>query len=112
MSSSQVVGFWLTKKIGIRKGKLLPTETKKKTVKELNEIFLQSKSAVLANYQGISAPELSALRLHMKNSSVKFFVTKNTLARVAAKGTSFEVLESDFKEILNQIQKKRTHYID
>ena len=75
----------------------MPTEAKKQTVKDLNEIFLKSKAAVLANYQGISAPDLCALRLHMKNSSVKFFVTKNTLARVAAKNTSFEALESDFK---------------
>lgn len=75
----------------------MPTEAKKKTVKELNEIFSKSKSAVLANYQGIPAPDLCALRLHMKSKSVEFFVTKNTLAQVAAKDTAFEALESDFK---------------
>lgn len=75
----------------------MPTEAKKEAVKNLNEIFSQSKSAVLANYQGISAPDLCALRLHMKNSAVKFLVTKNTLAQVAAKDTPFEVLHSEFK---------------
>ena len=75
----------------------MPTEIKKQVVKDLNQIFLKSKSAVLANYQGISAPDLCALRLHMKNRGVEFFVTKNTLAQVAAKDTSFEILKSHFK---------------
>lgn len=75
----------------------MPTEAKKQAVQNLNEIFSKSKAAVLANYQGISASDLAALRLHMKNRSVSFFVTKNTLAQVAAKNTPFEVLEADFK---------------
>lgn len=74
----------------------MPTAAKKETVKNLNQKFSKAKSAVLANYQGISAQELGALRRLMRERSVDFFVTKNTLARRAVPNTPFEALESDF----------------
>lgn len=75
----------------------MTTPAKQQAVKELNEMFLKAKSAVLVNYQGISAPALGKLRQHMRDRSVKFLVTKNTLAQRAAKNTSFEALESSLK---------------
>ena len=59
-------------------------------------MFLKAKAAILANYQGIDAPELTQLRRHMRAQSVDFRVIKNTLARQAAKDTPFEMLDEQF----------------
>ena len=75
----------------------LITKIKIKKVKELNEVFQKVKAAVLADYQGIDAPELTQLRRHMRTQSVDFRVIKNTLARQAAKNTPFEMLDEEFK---------------
>ena len=66
-------------------------------VEELHDIFSKAKSAVVANYQGIDAKGITALRVYMRSRSVNFRVVKNTLARRAVKGTSLEVLGEDFK---------------
>ncbi|QPJ66740.1 MAG: 50S ribosomal protein L10 [Candidatus Nitrohelix vancouverensis] len=75
----------------------MPNAEKIKAVEELTEVFQKAKSAVLANYQGIDALEITALRAHMKERSIEFRVIKNTLAREAAKNTSFEVMSDQLK---------------
>ena len=70
---------------------------KVEAVKELHDVFSKAKSAVMANYQGIDAQGITALRVHMRSRSVDFLVVKNTLARRAAKDTVLEVLGEDFK---------------
>ena len=75
----------------------MPTEAKNEAIKGLNDKFVRAKSAVLTDYQGITAPAMSQLRAHMRGQSVDFLVIKNTLARLAAKNTPFEVLDSSFK---------------
>jgi len=74
----------------------VPNAEKIKKVEELNGVFLKAKSAVLANYQGIEAPELTQLRSHMRSRAIDFRVVKNTLAREAAKNTPFELLDKEF----------------
>ena len=69
---------------------------KQEAVKELNEVFQKASAAVLANYQGIDANSITAMRASMKNQSVEFRVVKNTLAKLAAKNTPFEVLDANF----------------
>jgi len=75
----------------------VPTPAKQQAIDELNEVFSRAKSAVLTNYQGIPADELTAFRAEMKSRSLEFRVTKNTLAQIAVKGTPFEALQSEFK---------------
>jgi large subunit ribosomal protein L10 len=75
----------------------VPNAEKIQKVEELNGVFLRAKSAVLADYQGIDAPELTRLRSHMRSRSVDFRVIKNTLARQASKNTAFELLDKEFK---------------
>jgi len=58
---------------------------------------LKAKAAILADYQGIEAPDLTLLRSHMRSKSVDFRVIKNTLARQASKNTPFELLDEEFK---------------
>ena len=70
---------------------------KVEAVKELHDVFSKAKSAVVANYQGIDAQGITALRVHMRSRSVGFRVVKNTLARRAVKDTVLEVLGEDFK---------------
>ena len=65
-------------------------------VKELHDVFSRARSAVVANYQGIDAKGITALRVHMRSRSVDFRVVKNTLARRAVKDTALEVLDKDF----------------
>ena len=69
----------------------MPTEEKNDVIKDLNERFTRAKGVVLADYQGITAPALGQLRVHMRDHSVDFLVIKNTLARLASKNTSFDV---------------------
>ena len=66
-------------------------------VEELHGIFSRAKSAVVANYQGIDAEGITALRVQMRSRSVDFPVVKKNLARRAVRDTSLEVLGEDFK---------------
>ena len=75
----------------------MANSVKVEMVKELHGMFSRAKSAVVANYQGIDAEGIAALRVHMRSRSVDFRVVKNTLARRAVKDTSLEVLSEDFK---------------
>ena len=72
-------------------------------VKELHDVFSKAKSAVVANYQGIDAQGITALRVHMRSRSVDFRVVKNTLARRAVKDTVLEVLGEDFKGPISMV---------
>jgi large subunit ribosomal protein L10 len=75
----------------------LATESKKESIDSLNEKFSRATSAVLARYKGITANEMNSLRSHLRERSLEILVVKNTLAKIAAKDTPFEVLDSDFK---------------
>ena len=75
----------------------MANQVKQETVKELNGVFQKATAAVLADYQGIDAPSITALRSSMKSRSVEFRVIKNTLAKLAAKNTPFEALDENFK---------------
>ena len=75
----------------------MTNSVKVELVEELHGVFSRAKSAVVANYQGIDAEGITALRVHMRSRSVDFRVVKNTLARRAVKGTSLEVLGDDFR---------------
>jgi large subunit ribosomal protein L10 len=75
----------------------LPTPAKQQTIDELKDVFTRAKSALLAHYHGISAEDMTALRVHMRERGVDFRVIKNTLAQKAAKDTPLEILGGDFK---------------
>ena len=75
----------------------MANSVKVEMVEELHGMFSRAKSAVVANYQGIDAEGITALRVHMRSRSVDFRVVKNTLALRAVKDTSLEVLSEDFK---------------
>ena len=54
----------------------MANSVKVEVVEELHGIFSRAKSVVGANYQGIDAEGITALRVHMRSRSVDFRVVK------------------------------------
>ena len=75
----------------------MPTEAKNEAIRTLSDKFSRASSAVMADYQGISAAGLTEVRGFMRERSIEFMVVKNTLARLAAKNTQLEVLDGNFR---------------
>ena len=63
----------------------------------LEKAFHGSESAVLVDYKGLNVPQVTELRRQLRGAKASYKVVKNTLARRALKGTSFEALERHFK---------------
>jgi large subunit ribosomal protein L10 len=64
---------------------------------ELREAFLQAETAVLVDYRGITVPQVTELRRQIRASGARYRVVKNSVAKRAAAGTSFETLTPEFK---------------
>ena len=67
---------------------------------ELNELqaaFQKSATAVLVDYRGVTVPQVTELRRQIRAAGANYRVVKNTLARRAAKGTTFESVLDHFK---------------
>ncbi|MFM8844397.1 MAG: 50S ribosomal protein L10, partial [Gammaproteobacteria bacterium] len=65
-------------------------EDKKALVKEVAEIAAVAQSVVAAEYRGITVSQMTELRAKARAQGVYMRVVKNTLARKAMVGTSFE----------------------
>lgn len=68
----------------------MSTEIKKSEVEELHELFKKSNCAIIAEYRGVKAQDLTALRKELRAAGGKLRVAKNTLAKLAVKDTAFE----------------------
>ncbi len=75
----------------------LRLEDKKAVVKEVNAVAGDSITAVAAEYRGLSVAEMTELRSEARNAGVYLRVVKNTLARLAVKGTDFECMHDTLK---------------
>ena len=75
----------------------LNLEQKKAVVAEVHELALTSQSLVAAEYRGLSVPQLTNLRDKARKSGVHMQIIKNTLARLAVTGTSFECISPQLK---------------
>lgn len=69
---------------------------KKAEVEVLNQRFSSDELVVVAHYQGLTVTELTELRSALRAEGASFKVTKNSLAKLALKGTRFEQLEGMF----------------
>lgn len=65
-------------------------------IKELNERFTNDELVVVTHYSGLSVSDLSELRSDLREENASFKVTKNSLAKLALKGTQFEALDGLF----------------
>ena len=64
---------------------------------QLEKAFKGSDSAILLNYKGLTVPQVTDLRRQLTKAKSGYKVVKNTIAKRALKGTSFEVLEKHFE---------------
>jgi large subunit ribosomal protein L10 len=68
----------------------LNLEDKKALVAEVAEVASKAQSVVAAEYRGLSVGQMTELRAKARTQGVYMRVVKNTLARKALAGTSFE----------------------
>ena len=68
----------------------LNLEDKKALVAEVAEVAAKAQSVVAAEYRGLSVGQMTELRARARKQGVYMRVVKNTLARKALAGTSFE----------------------
>ncbi len=69
-------------------------EAKGKVVSELSDLLNSSKATFVADYRGMDVEAVNKLRGELRLLGVDYRVAKNTLLRLAAKGTSAEGLEA------------------
>ena len=70
----------------------LTLEDKKAVVAEVSEQLKGAQAAMLAEYRGLTVEQMTKLRRKAYEAKVYVRVVKNTLARRAAQGTSYECL--------------------
>jgi large subunit ribosomal protein L10 len=75
----------------------LNIEQKKALVAEVHDIARSAQSVVAAEYRGLSVTQITDLRAKARKAGVYMRVVKNTLARKAVSGTSFECIGPQLK---------------
>jgi large subunit ribosomal protein L10 len=70
---------------------------KRELVAELNTVFSNTGSVVVAHYAGMTVAQLSDLRRKMRAAGGSVKVAKNRLAKIALQGTKSEGMSSLFK---------------
>ena len=70
---------------------------KEQELQDLTAAFKGADTAILVDYRGLSVPAVTELRRQIRGARGKYKVVKNTLAKRASKGTSFEALEKMFE---------------
>jgi large subunit ribosomal protein L10 len=75
----------------------LNLEGKKALVAEVSEVAATAQSVVAAEYRGLSVAQMTDLRSKARAQGVYMRVVKNTLARKALAGTSFECIGPTLK---------------
>jgi large subunit ribosomal protein L10 len=65
---------------------------KKEVVAEVNAVANEALSAVGAEYRGLTVEQMTRLRVEAHKSGVFLKVVKNSLAKLALKGTDFECM--------------------
>ena len=75
----------------------LNLEDKKALVAEVAEVAAKAQSVVAAEYRGLTVSQMTELRSKARKSGVYMRVVKNTLARKALAGTSFEAVGPKLK---------------
>ena len=69
---------------------------KEHELQDLTTAFKGADTAILVDYKGLNVPQVTDLRRQLRAAKAKYKVVKNTIARRALKGTSFEPLEQFF----------------
>ena len=72
-------------------------DLKKPVVDEIAELLKDAKSAVAVDYRGLTVEQDTKLRKNLREAGISYKVYKNTMIRLAAKGTDFEQMADLFK---------------
>lgn len=75
----------------------LNIEQKKALVAEVAEVARSAQSVVAAEYRGLTVTQITSLRAKARKEGVYMRVVKNTLARKAIAGTTFECIGPQLK---------------
>jgi large subunit ribosomal protein L10 len=70
---------------------------KQAELEALAGVFQGADAAILIDYKGINVPQVTDLRRELRKVSSSYKVVKNTLAKRALKGTTFESLSAHFE---------------
>jgi large subunit ribosomal protein L10 len=69
---------------------------KEEELQDLERAFKGTDSAILVDYKGLKVPEVTELRRQVRGAKGHYKVVKNSLAKRALKGTTFEALSDQF----------------
>jgi large subunit ribosomal protein L10 len=73
------------------------TRAEKETeLQQLTAAFQSTETAVLVDYRGVTVPQVTDLRQQIRKTGSRYIVVKNTLAKRASAGTTFEALAAHF----------------
>jgi large subunit ribosomal protein L10 len=65
---------------------------KEQILGEIKEAFADVQSVVLADYRGITVPVVTSMREEFRKAGCHYRVLKNSLVKIAVKGTELEVM--------------------
>ena len=84
--------------IKITKGENMSTKAfKEEKIAKIKENVDKAQVAIVTEYRGFSVEEITNLRRELQKNGADYMVTKNTLAKIAVKGTNYEVLNDVLK---------------
>jgi large subunit ribosomal protein L10 len=70
---------------------------KEQVVSNLHEQIGQLKAVVLTNYRGLNVEQMNRLRMRLREEKISYSVVKNTMMKLASKGTDLEKLYDYFE---------------
>ncbi len=70
---------------------------KEKILSDLGKKVEGFRAAVLTNYRGLNVEQLNHLRQRLRDEKISYHVVKNTLMKLASKGTDLEKLDNYFE---------------
>lgn len=70
---------------------------KENKIESIKEKLSKAQVAIVTEYKGLSVDEITTLRRNLQKEDGDYTVTKNTLAKIALKGSNYEVLADSFK---------------
>ena len=72
-------------------------EEKEQIVSDLRKRVERSKAIVLTGYRGLNVEQVNTLRHRLREEKLSYHVVKNTLIKIAARGTALEKLNDYFQ---------------
>ena len=68
----------------------MPTQQKTKIIDDLTQKFQNSSAIYFTRYSGMKVAQLTELRKQFRENKVSYFVSKNTLTKIAASNAGYE----------------------